>query len=237
MNIRPLTDADYPQIVDIHNSLNIVWPTWPRDAQAWMEADRNRDPKCKFQRWVAKEDGKIVGAASFANHLDDYHPQKFYINIEVREAYRECGIGSALYNQLMNALQPHHPRILRTDILENQIQSYLFVQKRGFHEAWRETPVHIDVATFDDSPYAGLENNLHSEGIEIKSLHALENDTERDHKVYTLYMQLAKDVPSELGEFTPSPYADWTKWCLNDPDNRCGCFFYRRSGGKVHCTA
>ncbi|HPH97811.1 MAG TPA: hypothetical protein PKW33_16485 [Anaerolineaceae bacterium] len=53
MNLRKLENQDYPAIAAIHNSLNIVWPAWPRDPEAWREADRNRDPKCRFQRWVA----------------------------------------------------------------------------------------------------------------------------------------------------------------------------------------
>jgi len=230
MIIRKSTIDDYPPIVDIHNSLNIVWPAWPRDPSVWLENDRRRDPRCKHQRWVALEEGKVVGAASYANRLDDYHPQKFYINVEVLEEFRLRGIGTALYDQLMADLEHFTPRILRTDILVNQIQSYPFVEKRGFKEVWRETPVHMDITGFDFAPYSALEQHLLAEGIHIKSLHELENDRERNQKVYNLYMQLAKDVPSENAEFTPSPYADWEKWCLNDPTTDLDAFFIAVQG-------
>jgi mycothiol synthase len=217
MNIRKLTPTDYPAIVEIHNSLNIVWPTWPGNTAAWIEADRNRDPKCRVQRFVAEEGGQVVGAASYANRLDDYHPQKFYINIEVLAAFRNRGIGAALHDQLMEDLQQFDPRILRTDILVNQIQSYPFMEKRGFKEVWRETPVHLEVAKFDLKPYVGLESDLATAGITICTLAELAGDPDRDRKVYDLYMELAKDVPSELPEFVPAPYEDWLKWCLYDP--------------------
>ena len=44
-------------MVSIHNSLNIVLPEKPRTPQGWAEADRNRNPKYKFQRWVASKNG------------------------------------------------------------------------------------------------------------------------------------------------------------------------------------
>jgi ribosomal protein S18 acetylase RimI-like enzyme len=232
MNIREFKRDDYPSIVDIHNSLNIVWPAWPKDPETWMEIDRNRDPKCLYQRWVAVENGIVVGAASSGRRLDDYHPQKFYINIEVLEAYRRRGIGAALYNQLMESIQPHNPRILRTDILENQIQSYPFVQKRGFREVWRETPVHLETAGFDFSPFADIEENLRAEGITIKSLYDLKNDPDRDYRVYNLYMELAKDVPSELPEFTIIPYEDWRKMLLEDPTTNPEAFFITVQGDQ-----
>jgi len=45
MHIRQFTSGDYPAIVDIHNSLNIVYPAWSTDPQVWEENDRNRDPE------------------------------------------------------------------------------------------------------------------------------------------------------------------------------------------------
>lgn len=232
MNIRKFHSADYPHIVAIHNSLNIVWPEWSRDPDVWMETDRNRDPKCNFQRWVAEVDGKVVGVASCGNRLDDYHPQKFYINVEVLAEYRRNGIGAALYERLMEVLEPHHPLVLRTDVIANQIQSYPFVQKRGFQEVWRETPVHLNVTGYDLSPYAAIEEAQRAAGIEIKTLRELKSDPDCDRKVYDLYMKLEKDVPSEYSEFTPSPYEDWLAWCLNDPTTNPDAFFIAVQGER-----
>ena len=37
MEIRVFTAEDYSAIVDLHKSLNIVWPPWSDDPQAWLE--------------------------------------------------------------------------------------------------------------------------------------------------------------------------------------------------------
>jgi len=51
MKICKFAFEDYPAIVAIHNSQNIVWPEWPSTPEAWKEADRNRSPKSIFERW------------------------------------------------------------------------------------------------------------------------------------------------------------------------------------------
>ena len=96
MKIRNFIPEDYPAMVSIHNSLNIVWPERPTSAQAWAEIDRQRNPKNKHQRWVAVDDGLVVGFASYDQSIWSYPPQSFQINVEVHPEYQRRGIGSAL---------------------------------------------------------------------------------------------------------------------------------------------
>jgi len=44
MEIRMFTKDDYAALVSNHNSQNILWPEYPRSAEAWVEADQRRDP-------------------------------------------------------------------------------------------------------------------------------------------------------------------------------------------------
>lgn len=217
MQIRDFSIEEYPSLVSIHESLNIVWPESPRDIQTWINADKNRSPKCKYRRYVAEEDGKVIAIASFGNRLDDYDPHKFYINIEVLEPYRNRGIGGNLYNHLMAELAPLEPQILRTDILTNQIQSYPFVNKRGFKEVWRETPVHLDLAVFNPNPYTELETRLQKEGYLIKTLSELKDAPDLEHRLYDLYHEAARYVPCEFDVLDIGPFDDWLNWCLHDP--------------------
>jgi mycothiol synthase len=217
MIIRPFTPEDYPALVDIHNSLNIVWPERPRTPEGWAEGDRSRSPKYKHRRWVAIEEGQSAGFASYGQSIGDYHPQRFNIDIEVRPDFQRRGIGAALYDQVMEALSEFDPRVLRADAFTNQPQGFPFLQKRGFYEAFRETPVHLDIAAFDLSPYAGLEAKLKAEGIVIKTLRELESDPGRDRKIFDLYWEANADVPSEgLESETPS-FEEWLGWGLHDP--------------------
>jgi len=217
MQIRDFTPADYPAIVAIHNSQGIVWPERPRTPEAWAEADRNRSPKSKYQRWVAVEDGLAVGYASYAQNPWNYPPQSFYVNVEVLPEYQRRGIGAALYDHLMEAVHNFIPPALRADAFTNLPQGFEFLQKRGFYEAFRETPVHLDVTTCDPSPFAELEPKLNAQGIFIKTIAELKSDHQRDQKIYDLYYTVLADVPHE-GEGVVKPaFDDWLGWGLNDP--------------------
>ncbi len=232
MNIRVFTPGDYPAIVSIHNSLNIVWPEKPRTSEGWVEADRNRNPKCKHQRWVAVKDGNVVGFGSYGQSSFDYHPQRFYINVEVHPEYQRRGIGLALYDCVMDGLQVLDPRVLRADAFTNLPQGFAFLQKRGFYEAFRETPVHLDIASFDPSPYADLEAKLRAQGVIIKTLRELESDPNRDHKLYDLYWEATEDLPSEDDGIEKQPFDEWLKWGLNDPTILHDAYFVALRGDE-----
>jgi GNAT superfamily N-acetyltransferase len=217
MEIREFKKTDYPAIVKIHNSLNIAWPERPRTPYGWQQADQNRNPKCKFQRWVAEENHNVVGFGNYGQSSYGYHLQRFYINIEVRPDYQRQGIGGALYDQIMVGLLPFFPNVLRADAFTNLPQGFRFLQKRGFYEAFRETPVRIDIASFDPSPYSELEGKLAAKGIKIKTLREMENDLHRDRNLYNLYWELSEDVPHEDAEIQRPEFDEWVQWGLNDP--------------------
>lgn len=232
MEIRLFTAEDYLALVDIHNRLNIVWPEWPRSPEAWAEADRHRNPKCRHQRWVAVEDGRVVGYSAYGQSTEDYHPQRFHINVEVRPEHQRRGIGAALYDRVLESLRAFDPRVLRADAFTNLPQGFPFLQQRGFYEAFRETPVHLDVTTFDPSPYAELESRLRTEGIVIQTLRELESDPGRDRKLHALYWAVSQDMPHEAAEIETPSFEEWVSWGLNDPSLLPDAYFIARHGDE-----
>lgn len=217
MEIRPFSPVDYPAIAAVHNSLGIAWPERPRTAEAWAVADRGRSPKLHHQRFVALDAGQVVAFASYGQSSSDYHPQRFYVNAEVSPDYQRRGIGAALYDRLMAEMQPFAPRVLRADAFANLPQGFAFLQKRGFYEAFRETPVHLDIGSFDPRPYAGLEARLLEGDIAVRTLHQLESDPGRDRKLHDLYWDVTDDVPQEATRIEHQPFDEWAGWALADP--------------------
>ena len=217
MKTRNFASEDYLAIVTIHNSLNIIWPERPRTPEAWAAADQNRSSKSRFHRWVAVEDGRVVGFSSYAQNPWSYPPQSYYINVEVQPDYQHRGIGFALYDQVVDGLQNFNPPALRADAFINLPQGFAFLQKRGFYEAFRETPVHLDVTAFDPGPYASLEPKLKNEGIVIKTLRELKSEPDRDRKIYELMCAVDQDLPHEGDHYMEPNFDDWVGWGLNAP--------------------
>jgi mycothiol synthase len=232
MKIRHFAAADYPAVASIHNSLHIVWPERPRTPEGWAEADRNRNPKLKYRRLVAERDGVVVGFGSYGQSSLDYDPQRFYVNVEVSPSYQRQGVGAALHDQLMDELHPFDPRVLRADAFTNLPQGFRFLQKRGFYEAFRETPVHLDIPYFDPGPYAEVESRLLGKGIAIKTLRELESDPDRDRKTYELYWQVTEDVPQEATRIERQAFDEWLKWALHDPTILHDAYFIAVHGGE-----
>jgi mycothiol synthase len=234
MNIRDFISEDYPAIVNIHNSLNILWPEMPRTPEGWAAVDQNRNPKSKCKRWVAVEDGHVVGFASYVQSPWSYPPASFHVNAEVHPDHQRRGIGSALYDQVLNEVQTFNPPALRADAFTNLPQGFVFLQNRGFYEAFRETPVHLDVQAFDPSPYAGLEPKLKAEGIVIKTLRELESDPDRDRKIYDLMCEVDQDMPHEGDEYREPAFDDWVGWGLNAPSVlQDACFIAKRGNEYI----
>jgi len=225
MIIRHSSPEDYPAIVDIHNSLNIVWPEQPRTSESLATVDRNRNPNCRYQRWVAVEENHLVGFSSYSQSPNAYPPQSFYINVEIHPEHQHRGIGSALYDQVMQGLEVFNPPALRADAFTNIPKGYSFLQKHGFYEAFRETPVHLDISSFNPDPYAGLEPKLRTLGIVIKTLGELESDPARDMKLYALYWEAFDDVPHEGGQIKKPDFNEWVEWGLNDPSILHAAYF------------
>jgi mycothiol synthase len=211
--IREFTSVDYRAIADVHNT---VYPNRALTEEVYIDHDRQRDPKYKHKRWVAQDDERVVGFGLYSQHILNYHPRKFHISIAVLPQYRQRGIGSALYDQIMEGLSPFRPQKLRADGYGNLMEGVRFLLKRGFKEVFRESPLHLDVMTFDCASYEGLEAKLRTQGIEITTLRDLEGDRGRDRKVYDLFWEATQDVPSE-GEIAKMDYGEWAEWTLQDP--------------------
>jgi len=195
MEILPTTSNHYPGLAALYNSID---PASNLSASNFTEGDRLRDPKFKIQRWVAIEEDEIIGAGYYTQSNWFAHPQKFMIWVGVHPAHQRKGFGSELYDTIMQGLQPFDPLALRTRVTESCAQSIHFLQKRGFLEVIRDIPSELNVQTFDLARFAGLEDRFRGIGIEIKTLPELENDPERNRKLYDLDWELSLSVPGDL---------------------------------------
>ena len=160
-------------------------------------------------------DGGIIGAAEYDQDSRRYHPRKFWIQGIVRIDYQGQGIGSALYRQIIAALEPFNPLSVQSQVREDRTHSIQFLKRRGFHEVWWRWESRLDVVAFDSAPYSGLEEQLRTQGIEIKTFRELETDPERTHKLSALENELVMDVPN-MEKRTPITY-DMFMHTINSP--------------------
>lgn len=106
--IRSFTPDDYEQIAALTSA---VLPDYPETAEEIRHRDQNRDPRVKWERFVAECEGKMVGVASYEQDSGMYHPRKFELYLYVRPEIQGQGIGKALYAHTLQSLTRHDPSI------------------------------------------------------------------------------------------------------------------------------
>jgi mycothiol synthase len=230
MKIRQATPADYSSLADLINCLYPDRPTSPADI---AEDDKQRDQKFKFQRWVAVEKKRIIGSGNYSQSIWFAHPQKFRVWIGVLPEHQKRGIGSLLFDTIIQGLQPFDPIALRTSTTEDRSDSIRFLAKRGFKEVIRDIPSELDLKSFDLSRFTGIENRFEANGILIKTLPELENDPERNQKLYDLDWELSLSVPGDLAAgMGPRGLDKYIEYAISGPNALPDCFFVAKKGDE-----
>lgn len=220
--IRPFTDADYPAIAAVYSA---VYPNEPITADAWRFTDEHRYRDRVRARWVGERYGHIVAVGQYDQYSDMYDPHQYRLVIMVHPDSRGQGIGGALYEQASTALLLRHPRAATTKwVPEDDAASIHFLQTRDFHEYWRMWESHLDVRSFEPTPFAQLEPALRGQGIAIRTFANLESDPERNHKLYELDRAASKDIPSPQ-PITVLSYDQFVEATFEDPNFVPEAFF------------
>ncbi|GIW25982.1 GNAT family N-acetyltransferase [Meiothermus sp.] len=214
MNIRPRQAADWPQIAELRNRSEPDWPVTTEKLQLW---DAQRDPKYFYAEFVAELEGRVVAVGKIEEDSFAYEPGKFWIGMIVHPDFRRRGIGTELYGFLLEQLAPHRPRKLVARVEEGQEAGLHFVHKHGFSEEWRRYNSRWSPEGFDFAPYKHLEQTLHAEGLEIKSLAELDISDDILRQLWELDWILFQDVPMGV-TFTKRTFEQWKKEETETPD-------------------
>ena len=142
LHIRPFTPDDYPALSQISNRL---WPEYPGTPDEIRYDDEHRDPKHVWARFVAEQDGQVVGSASYGQSGHSFHPHKFWIGMDVDREHHGQGIGRQLYTHLRSCLEEFDPITLKAGARDDYTRSTRFLTDRGFQETMRAWESRLDV--------------------------------------------------------------------------------------------
>lgn len=205
-SIRPFAEHDY----DAYAHMVTVCMTYPVTGATVRRDDEKRDAKYKVGRFIAEAEGRPVGYAAYEQGAWAYHPRKFYVEVCVLPEYRGRGIGSALYNHMVEAMAPLEPISFLTATKENFPDGLRFLEKLRFQEVLRSWESHLDLSTVDLAPHLSALERAEAQGYEIKSYPELAEHPDRDRQLHALMNELRKDVPS-AEPVTDIAYEEWIK--------------------------
>jgi mycothiol synthase len=201
LKIHLVTDENLEDYARIRNT---IWTEWPMTVAELKHENRVRDPRCRCERWLGEIGGQITALAEYEQNVYNYHPQRFSVHIGVLPEFRRRGMGTELYDFIVEQLRPSNPIKLSTLLCELWDDSLIFAQKRGYKEELREQYARLDAARFTtETPTIP--------GIRITNMGELSaTDPEMLPKLYDLATTVARDIPAPE-PIQPSPYETWIK--------------------------
>jgi mycothiol synthase len=195
--IRPATlPLDYAPIAAVLAAEN---PGWAATAEELAYEDAARDPRYHHAAFVAEATEHdrtfVVGVAFTGLDVLALGKGRFELDIRVHPDWQGRGVGKALYQTAIDHLATLAPREITAMVWQAHPRAVRFLIDRGFVEAWRRLDSRLDVADFDWTPYSGLEEQIKSLGIQVKTYAELAGDPDRLTKLYELDWALWQDVP------------------------------------------
>lgn len=196
-SIRPAASDEYEAIAELLNSNN---PPVPAVAATLRESDEKRPDYCKSGRWVAEQNGGLLGLGMFEQSIYAYDPLAAQVRIVVHPDFQGQGIGQALYARVEQAVREAGIETLRGGVNEDKARDLDFAQQLGYSEERRVFESTLEVATFDPTPFNDLLATLAGNGITIRPYSEIKGDPGLDHAIYTLITTTLVDIP------IPVPY-------------------------------
>ena len=208
--IIKLFNDDYDALARIHN---LVFADFAQSADEFRFDDSKRPERCRHARWIAEQDGEAVGYAQYDQHAYIFDAYKFTIEIGVDPDHLRGGIGTALYNTVIDALQPLRPTSITTWCRDDMPCYLRFLSGRGFTESMRMWVSELDMATYNARPFEKYTRAVLDDGVQIMSRAELVGDPDLNRKLFDLWSEVREDMPLPAGEVrSEMTFEEWSEY-------------------------
>ncbi|MGQ9734958.1 MAG: GNAT family N-acetyltransferase, partial [Candidatus Bipolaricaulia bacterium] len=228
VKLREFEPKDYAALIEIDHA---IFPEYRYSVESWRYDDEHFDrTKYLLKRYVAEVEGEVVGYAQYNHSPHMFHPKRFWVRVAVHPEHQGRGIGTKLYDRLMEELEPLGPEVLWVGVREDRPAGLVFAQRRGFQEKMREWESWLEVESFDFAKFADYAERAKALGIEITTLaEEEEHDPKCLEKLYELHNLIMADVPSPA-PYTAPPFEHFLDNVIRHPDSISEAYFIAKDG-------
>lgn len=200
VELRPLdVGRDLPRLAELLTTDNPEVVT----VEQVRELFRQESPERVSRRTVAVDgDGRLVGSG-FAVRDPWDKPGDFWVRVIVDPDVQNRGVGSLLYDDVTRFARERGATRLSSQVRDNAPGALRFAERRGFAIDRHIFESTLDLATFDEAPFAGALAAAEAAGFRFFSLADLEPSEEAQRRLYELNRATAADVPGTEEEFAP----------------------------------
>ena len=234
--LREFRREDLPAFVEIRNR---SFPDMPQTLESAEHFEHAYPPDNPRRRYAVGAAGALVGVGvcDVPIWLDAPGVYRFYAIVD--PAWRERGIGRALLARLEQYAGAQGAARLISDCRENMSGAIHFLERSGFQQFGLRFESTLDLAAFDESPFAGAFDRVAGASYEITTLAAerpLNPNADRD--LYDLDELVSQDIPWPGGLKASMTYDNFRRVTFDNPEaDPAAIFIAKRDGVYAGYTA
>lgn len=228
-HIRPLQSSDYPQVLEIVNTIEAPWESTLEELRQEDESARADGGVCLRYVACSTSDDVVLGYAVLRGPAPSDAPQSYSLEVRVDPKMQKQGIGSALWQQISQEAAPLNPSTLTAWVRDCYPDALQFAQRAGFQKHLSSNPWKLTVSDVNAADFQPVLDKVKELGIEISTLaEEKQKDSECLTKLHHLQMQLNRDMP---GMETSPPMSYEAFVCEVEAENSLAdAFFIARRG-------
>ncbi len=195
---RPETDV--PAITHVTNQCNES--DTEDEVRSWMLY--NAPGRIALHFVCVDEQDAVIGYGNLI-HTVESPACHFYAWVGVVPSLRCQGIGSVIWNTLLDSLRTHRATQVVCDVLEKEPAGMAFAKKRGFVIDRHKYRSVLELSTFDETPFLPMLAALEAQGFRFCTLAEIPDDPDTQRKYYELNLATVRDIPGEYWDFDAYP--------------------------------
>ena len=216
--VRPFVDADFEAAARISTALEPRLPQSAAEIRHWDEVLATEPGRLNRKLAVEETSSReVVAWGSLTHTVFNYHPDKFWIQVDVLPVHQARGIGSEVYALLEREAVERRAVCLWASAREGDPPTERFLQRRGFTPVRKVWLSRLNLVDLDLSKFPDRSRELSEQGIRITTL--AEEGAKRPEvrkRLYRLGQITSKDVP-RLGDYTPVTFEEFIAVDVDGP--------------------
>ena len=213
--VREFAPTDYEAFIA---GANACYPEYKTSLAEQRHRDESLDRSRYFMlRFVAEEDGVLVGAVEAAHRPGRFHPDRYRFDLWVLPDRRHRGHGTSLYDAGLRVVRGRGALALTAGVKESMADAVEFLRKRGWVEVKRDWESRLPVAGFDVARFATVDDRVAANGIRLSTYaEELARDAGAEQKLFDLVSEVRVDVPA-VEPPTPETIEEWRRHWTGSP--------------------